>query len=203
MRGSFSGRNVSRETLDRLTHFHDLLLKWTKKINLISKSSVSSIWDRHIWDSEQIVHLVSDQKSWVDLGSGAGFPGLVVAIIAKEITPSRCVSLVESDQRKAAFLRTVIRELDLRASVFLERIEALTPAKADILSARALADLDRLLGYAERHLAPDGTALFMKGENWQKEVDIARNSWSFQLEAHKSKTGPEAAILEIKEIKRV
>jgi 16S rRNA (guanine527-N7)-methyltransferase len=203
MRGSFGGRNVSRETLDRLIHFDDLLLKWTKKINLISKSSVSSIWDRHIWDSEQIVHLVSDQKSWVDLGSGAGFPGLVVAIIAKEITPSRCVSLVESDQRKAAFLRTVIHELDLRASVFVERIEALTPAKADILSARALADLDRLLGYAERHLAPDGTALFMKGENWQKEVDIARNSWSFQLEAHKSKTSPEAAILEIKEIKRV
>jgi 16S rRNA (guanine527-N7)-methyltransferase len=203
MAPSLCGKNVSRETLERLTHYHDLLLKWTKTINLISKSSMSEVWDRHIWDSAQIVDLVSNQESWLDIGSGAGFPGLVVSILAREDLPHRHVSLVESDQRKAAFLRTVIRQLDLRASVFVERIEVLNPANANVLSARALGDLDQLLGYAERHLAPYGTALFMKGVNWQKEVDIARNSWSFQLEAHKSKTSPEAAILEIKEIERV
>nr|WP_227269172.1 16S rRNA (guanine(527)-N(7))-methyltransferase RsmG [Roseobacter sp. H9] len=198
-----AAENVSRETLSRLGVLHDLLVKWNAKINLISKSSIPDIWNRHIWDSAQIVPLIDQADLWVDIGSGGGFPGLVVAIYALEKNPECHVAMIESDQRKAVFLRTVIRELNLNASVKVQRIEALAPMQADVLSARALADLDRLLGFADRHLARNGSALFLKGERWEKEVQSARESWSFELTAHRSITSPEAAILQIKEIQRV
>lgn len=195
--------DVSRETLDRLTRYHDLLSKWSPRINLISKSSMSEIWDRHIWDSAQIYPLATAGNQWVDIGSGGGLPGLVIATLAKERDPERQVTLMESDIRKSTFLRTVIRDLDLNAVVHVERVEAAEPAQADVLTARALADLSTLFSFAERHLKPTGQALFMKGETWEKEVEIARQSWSFDLVAHKSKTNPKAAILEVREIKRV
>ncbi|WP_300033033.1 16S rRNA (guanine(527)-N(7))-methyltransferase RsmG [uncultured Roseobacter sp.] len=195
--------DVSRETSDRLQGFHDLVLKWTPKINLISKSSIPFLWDRHIWDSAQVVPMVPAGDTWVDIGSGGGFPAVVVAIFARETHPARQVRMIESDQRKSAFLRTAIRELDLNASVNVARIEAVEPQQADVVSARALADLSQLLGYAERHLKPQGTALFFKGETWQKEVEAAQESWSFSLVSHTSISNPAAAVLEIKEIKRV
>jgi len=189
--------------MERLTQFHDLLLKWNKRINLISRMTENDAWSRHIWDSAQINHLSPKASRWLDIGSGGGFPGLVVAILAKNDNPDRHITLVESDQRKSVFLRTVIRELSLNATVKVERIERLAPAQADVISARALADLARLLDFADQHLVTGGTALLMKGENWQNEVEIARKTWSFQLVAHKSKTSPHAAILEIKELQRV
>ncbi|WP_298841877.1 16S rRNA (guanine(527)-N(7))-methyltransferase RsmG [uncultured Roseobacter sp.] len=195
--------DVSRETMERLEALHDLVLKWTPRINLISKSSVQHLWDRHIWDSAQIIPLEFPGDAWVDIGSGGGFPGLVAAVFAKERFPARYTRMIESDQRKAAFLRTVIRELDLNASVLVARIEEAVPENADVLSARALADLTNLLGFAERHLKPDGTAVFFKGESWQKEVSAAQESWSFSLVSHTSISNPAAAVLEIKEIKRV
>lgn len=195
--------NVSRETLDDLTSFHDLLLKWNSKINLVSKSSIDHLWKRHIWDSAQLVEFQSDGQNWVDLGSGGGFPALVIAIFAKRNSPDRHITLVESDVRKGAFLRTVIRELSLNAKVITKRVEACPRLKADVMTARALTELTGLLAFAERHLKPDGTALFLKGETWEKEVQSARESWSFTLEAHKSKTNDAAAILEIKDIQRV
>lgn len=196
-------QNVSRETLEALVIYHDLLLKWNLNINLISKSNASMAWERHIWDSAQIIEYVGDVKTWADLGSGGGLPALVVSIISKETHPGRTFVLVESDQRKAAFLRTVIRELSLNAKVLVERVEDLKPLCADVLSARALTDLSGLLSFAHRHLDPYGTALFMKGKSWEKEVQTAREAWSFELKAHKSKTSAEAAVLEIKEIQRV
>lgn len=141
--------------------------------------------------------------NWVDLGSGGGFPALVVAIMAKRTLTERRVTMVESDQRKAAFLRTVIRQLSLNAEVLVSRVELADPLRADVLSARALADLDQLLIFAQRHLAKDGRCVFLKGETWQNEVEIARKTWSFDLRAHRSKTSPSAAILEIKDIQRV
>ncbi|ABG30146.1 ribosomal RNA small subunit methyltransferase G [Roseobacter denitrificans] len=194
---------VSRETMHALQMYHDLLLKWNARINLISKSSIEDVWSRHIWDSAQVVDCVAKAKTWVDLGSGGGMPGIVVAIFAKNIDPDRRVILVESDQRKAAFLRTVIRELSLNARVIVERIEDVAPLRADVVSARALADLSVLLSFAQRHLSAQGTALFMKGQSWEKEVSSAQETWSFDLKAHRSKTSPAAAILEIKEIQRV
>ena len=125
---------------------------------------------------------------------------MVVAIIAKELNPDLKVVLVESDQRKATFLRTVIRETALSATVKTERIETLMPIGADVVSARALADLSDLLGFAKRHLRPDGIALFQKGAIWQKELVQARKSWSFQSEHFTSVTAPQAVILKIERI---
>ena len=198
---SVAGLNVSRETKANLRDYANLLVKWNQKINLVSASTIADLWSRHIVDSAQIYNLCTDvQGVWADLGSGGGFPGLVIAIIAKELNPDLKVVLVESDQRKATFLRTVIRETSLSATVKIERIETLKPIGADIVSARALADLSELLGFAQRHLRPDGTALFQKGAIWQKELVQARKSWSFQSEHFTSVTAPQAVILKIERI---
>jgi 16S rRNA (guanine527-N7)-methyltransferase len=197
----YGSAHVSRETLERLQAFHDLLVKWNNRINLVSKRSVSEIWDRHIWDSVQILEYVDGPKNWTDLGSGGGFPGIVAAICLSD-AGLEDICLLESDQRKAAFLREVIRHLDLPARVLARRIEEAPPQQTQIVSARALAELPLLLDYVHRHLAPGGTALLMKGAAWQKEVEEARESWSFSLSAHKSKTDPSAAILALKDIRR-
>ncbi len=195
------GLNVSRETIDRLKLYEELLYKWNPKINLVSKASLSETWQRHIIDSAQIFQLVDqDAPVWVDIGSGGGFPGMVVAILSKELAPQRVVTLVESDQRKCAFLRNVARETDCNARIHAGRIEAIDPLNADVLSARALADLPKLLEFAKRHLSPQGSCLFPKGANWQKELHAAQDSWRFEYEAIKSETSDEAVILRINEI---
>ncbi|MFK7836951.1 MAG: 16S rRNA (guanine(527)-N(7))-methyltransferase RsmG [Sulfitobacter sp.] len=198
-----SDLNVSRETSEKLEVFADLVRKWTTKINLVSRSSVPELWSRHIADSAQIYELAPPFNRWVDLGSGGGFPGIVVAILADTAPSKPTVTLVESDQRKSTFLRTAIRELGLRATVISDRIEKIEPLNADILSARALADLDTLLEFSERHLGNGGLALFLKGAHWQKEADDARIRWSYTCEAIKSKTSADAAVLKIKDIARV
>lgn len=195
--------NVSRETLEKLQGFAALVEKWTAKINLISRSSVPDLWQRHIIDSVQIFELAPSSGHWVDIGSGGGFPGIVIAILTQNTATPHRVTLIESDQRKCAFLRAAIRELGLNAKVLSERIEKTEPQNADVLSARALADLDTLLQFSERHLALDGSALLPKGAQWQEEDAVARKRWSYDCEAIKSKTNPAAAILKIKEIKRV
>jgi 16S rRNA (guanine527-N7)-methyltransferase len=197
-----STMNVSRETFDKLEAFAELVRKWNPKINLVSKNSLHDLWQRHILDSVQVFELAQGSGHWVDLGSGGGFPGIVVTILNQEVQNFR-ITMVESDQRKCAFLRTAIRELGLTASVQTERIEQLDGLEADILSARALADLTQLLDFAELHLNSDGTALFPKGQNWQREDSDAKQVWSYALEAVESKTKPAAAILKIKDITRV
>ena len=194
--------NVSRETHERLQAFSALVLKWTPKINLISKKDQVDIWSRHIVDSAQVAQAGYACDHWVDIGSGGGFPGLVVAVIAKETWPETRFTLIESDQRKGAFLRTAIRELGLNAKVLTARIEQAPSQNADILSARALADLSLLMGFADRHLSPSGIALFQKGANWQKEVDSAKQSWTFGVEAIKSQTHDDAVILKIQGVSR-
>ncbi|AHD11291.1 16S rRNA (guanine(527)-N(7))-methyltransferase RsmG [Phaeobacter gallaeciensis] len=194
---------VSRETYERLKHYETLVKKWSPKINLIAKSTLSDIWDRHIVDSIQICEEVVFPQTWLDIGSGGGFPGVVVAILAAERAPDCAITLIESDQRKCAFLRTAIRECGAKATVMSKRIEQVPPMAADMISARALADLTTLLGFAERHLKPEGTALFSKGIQWKKEVDNARSQWQFDLKSTSSWTEPEAVILEIRGVTRV
>jgi len=180
-----------------------LVEKWTSKINLIAKSTVPSIWSRHILDSVQLCKAGPDSFDvWVDMGSGAGFPGIVAAIMAQD-SSQKTVTLVESDQRKAAFLRTALRETGVSGTVMPQRIEALTPQNADVVSARALADLTTLLSYADRHLVNGGVALFSKGANWEKEVEDAKVAWSFSYDALKSETEDGAVVLRIGEITRV
>lgn len=196
--------NVSRETLQRLTLYADLLRHWTRRINLISASTVDALWQRHFLDSAQVFDIAPPQaRTWLDLGSGGGFPGLVIAVMAAECRPDLRITLVESDQRKAAFLRRVARETGVGAVVLAERAEALPPQRADVVSARALAPLDKLLGFAERHLSPGGTALFPKGARAAGEIKTARKSWQFALDLRPSLTDDKAAILKITELSRV
>lgn len=191
--------DVSRETIDRLSAYEALLKKWNPAINLVSARSLDEVWSRHFLDSAQLFELGPENaKLWVDIGSGGGFPGLVIAVLAKQFRPEMRVILVESDARKSAFLATVARNLDLPVQVIAQRIEAADLPPADILSARALAPLDLLLAFADQILAPTGIAIFPKGERWRDELIAAQGLWSFEHEAHISKTDPAAAILTIK-----
>jgi len=196
--------NVSRETAERLDIYASLLEKWNPRINLVAKPTLKYLWSRHILDSLQLFNLAAESAtSWADLGSGGGFPGLVVAIQAAERWPQLRLTLVESDQRKAVFLQTVMRETGIEASVVAERIEAVAPLNADVISARALAPLPVLLSYAERHLASGGTALFPKGAGWRQEVKHALEHWRFRCEDIASQTSSDGAILRLGEIERV
>jgi len=203
-RVSFQARlGVSRETMARLDQLEQLLRKWNPAINLVAQSSIAALWQRHFMDSAQVFDLASPTKGiWADLGSGGGFPGLVIAILAREWAPELQIILVEADRRKAAFLATVVRDCALPARIIAERIEETPPLGAQFLSARALAPLSKLLDYAERHLQQDGVAMFSKGSNWRDEVSAARKFWRFEVTAHPSMTDENAAILEIRGIAR-
>ena len=192
------GIDVSRETIVRLEALGALISKWTQSINLIAKGSVSDIWDRHIEDSAQLfAYAPKDWETWTDIGSGGGLPALVIAVIDPDRRP---LTLIESDQRKCLFLNTARRELDLNITVITGRIEAQHIELADIISARALAPLTDLLGFSERLLKPDGTALFPKGEKYQEELDRAAIDWHFDVNTHPSTTHVDAKVLEISRI---
>ncbi len=196
--------DVSRETMDRLERYAALLRKWNKSINLVSKASIDDLWSRHILDSAQVFRLAQHPVAhWVDLGSGGGFPGLVAAILGKDMNSPVKTTLVESDARKSAFLRTVIRETGAEAEVINDRIEKLSGLDATVLSARALTDLSGLLDFASLHLRQGGVALFPKGENWQKELSQAQSKWRFDHELVKSETETGPVILRITGVSRV
>jgi 16S rRNA (guanine527-N7)-methyltransferase len=162
----------------RLRHFAALVEKWSAKINLVSKSDIPHIWTRHIQDSLALIpHIPENTAAAIDLGSGAGFPGLVLAI-ATNIP----FTLIESDKRKAAFLQDAARELYAPVKVLAVRIEDAKPTPAPLITARALAPLDKLLGLAAPHLAPGGICLFPKGETWQNELTAAKALWEMQAE---------------------
>jgi len=194
--------SVSRETTAQLNEFVALVKKWNPVINLIAKGSISNIWSRHIEDSAQIIALAKLSDCWIDIGSGGGFPGIVVAICLKEISPSTCVILVESDLRKAAFLRQAAATLKLNCEIHSFRVESLTLARAATVSARALAALPKLLEYAETLVETDGVCLFMKGQSHQDELVAAQKSWSFEHDIVPSQTDIHAAVLKIRNIRR-
>lgn len=197
------GLDVSRETLDRLRCIEGLVQKWNRTINLISKNTVDQIWQRHICDSIQIYRYAPpDFKTWLDIGSGGGFPGLIVAAVAPEKNPSAKVTLMESDARKVAFLRTAIRECDLSAAVIENRIETAPPQSADVVSARALGPLKSLLSYALRHGHTQTTCIFPKGQRFQEEITTARQDFRFDVVAHQSITDKDARILVVRNISR-
>ena len=200
---SVAGGDVSRETYDDMVGFGDLVRKWTAKINLIAPSTIDDLWTRHVVDSAQLYALAPKSFGhWVDIGSGGGFPGIVMAIYAKTQQPDAAFTLIESDQRKAAFLRTASRELALNVTVTAERIETAAPANADVVSARALTTLSTLISLTERHLNPSGVALFHKGRRAEDEIAEARKAWQFDLEERPSFTDPQARLLVIQRIAR-
>ncbi|MGE4077809.1 MAG: 16S rRNA (guanine(527)-N(7))-methyltransferase RsmG [Reyranella sp.] len=190
------GVDVSRETADRLQILVDTLAHWQKTINLVGRTTLEDVWTRHVLDSAQIVPLIPDQaETLVDLGSGGGFPGLVVAALV----PRLQVTLIESDARKAAFLGEASRRMDLPRppTIRIGRIEAVEPAKADVITARALAPLTQLLAWAARHRAATTICLFHKGKGWQAELTEAMKSWDIPFHPSNSQTDLDAVILRI------
>ncbi len=193
---------VSHETLDRLRTYETLLRKWNPRINLVAPSTLKDVWRRHFHDSAQLLALAPmDVRVWADLGSGAGFPGLVLAILAMEKRPGARFHLVESDRRKAVFLNEAIRNTGAPADVHAGRIESLLALRADTLSARALAPLERLLPMVLRHGKPETVALFLKGRNHPGEIASASKRFDFDCEVVPSEIDPEGVILKIQRVK--
>jgi len=188
--------DVSRETRHRLEIFVETLERWQKAINLVSRSTMEGAWKRHIVDSAQVVPLIpSTAETLADLGSGGGFPGLVIAAMRPDLR----VTLVESDARKAAFLGEVGRRMGLenQPKIAISRIEVAPPAVADIVTARALAPMKQLLHWAQRHRKDTAICLFHKGKGWQAEVEEAKKEWDFSPEPIASVTDRDAVILRI------
>lgn len=202
---SLGGRHAPSEgTISTLGQFVDLVLKWNASINIIGKSTADQIWQRHVVDSAQLFRCATEEhRLWLDIGSGGGFPGLVVAILAKDLLPGLRVALVESDQRKSVFLSEASRQLGLAVIVHRKRVELLEPQAADVLSARALAPLSDLCVYAERHLKPNGIGAFLKGANLEAEIENARLKWGFQVDRTPSITDSKAAMLFLRDLRRV
>jgi 16S rRNA (guanine527-N7)-methyltransferase len=191
-------RDVSHETKQRLEAFVALLLRWNGTVNLIARGDESAVWQRHISDSLQLIPLIQAKPSRaIDFGSGAGFPGLVVALAT-----GIHFDLIEADQRKAAFLREAIRVTGTPASVHPVRAETAAIEPAPLLTARAVAPLPALVPLAERLLSPSGVCLFHKGANVEVELTAASRSWQMHVERLPSRTSRSATILRISEIRR-
>jgi 16S rRNA (guanine527-N7)-methyltransferase len=196
--------DVSRETADRLERFVALLRKWQTAENLVAPETLPSVWKRHVADSAQLAKIFPDARVWLDLGSGAGFPGIVLAILLAE-SPDGIVHLVESNQRKCAFLRQAIRESGASAKVHAGRIEAVLAEwqdPVDMISARALAPLDRLLSLAAPLLSNGAVGAFHKGQDFEREIEEASKSWEFDLILHKCLVEGGGVILEIRSLAR-
>lgn len=194
--------DVSRETIKQLEDYVDLIIKWNPIINLVSKSDLEDIWIRHIEDSAQIVCLTDVGPSWIDVGSGGGFPGVVAAIILKTISPSTKVVLIESDSRKAVFLQQVAIKLGLNCDIQNKRVETVFAKEVSIVSARALAPLPKLLELVKHLTDRDTVCLFMKGKTFSQEVKLARDTWSFDCDVVQSNTNADGAILVIRNVYR-
>lgn len=196
--------DVSRETLDNLKHFEKLITLWNPTINLVSSSSISSFWNRHIVDSEQVFSFVSPKAGlWLDVGSGGGFPGIVVSIIAKELAPNVQTVLVESDNRKCVFLRTVVRELGLSAKVINNRIENLKLKDVVYLSARALSNLNSLLFMVQGNVSRETVCVFPKGRSYKKELVESQKNWKFDFNLIDSNTSEDSKVIVLKGLERV
>jgi len=189
---------VSRETLDRLVVFADLLTRWNDKINLISPRDVPQLWERHIKDSLQLTADLGDGGPFIDLGSGGGFPGLILSIAT-----GSPVTLVEADHRKASFLREAARATGAAATVCTRRIEDASLDPVAFVTARALAPLPKLLDWASRLLLPTGQCLFLKGRSVEDELTAAAREWHMTVFRRPSVSDPEGVILKLSEIRRV
>jgi 16S rRNA (guanine527-N7)-methyltransferase len=190
--------DVSRETLARLDAYGECLRTWTRRINLVSPRTLETLWARHIYDSAQLWPLRPRPcRQWLDLGPGAGLPGLVIAAFAADTAEGTEVTLVESDTRKAAFLASAARAMDVRVRVIARRIESVHLPPPDVISARALAPLDRLLALAAPFAGPNTVCLFPKGARAISELTEARAGWHIDCQEIASRTDPNATILRI------
>ena len=199
----FVSGSVSRETFEDLKAFESIFRKWAARINLVAPSTLADTWRRHILDSAQLARIRPDALHWLDLGSGGGFPGAVIAILLKE-RPGASIDLVESSGKKAAFLRTSMAQLAAPARVHAERIEEV-PGRVgvpDVLTARALAPLSKLLTLAEPWLSAGTCGLFHKGREYSTEIKESSADWDYDLVNHKSLIDADSVILEVSKLRR-
>jgi 16S rRNA (guanine527-N7)-methyltransferase len=189
---------VSRETLARLEAYADLLIRWSARINLVGRDTLPDLWRRHVLDSAQLHRFTpSSARSLIDFGSGAGLPGLVLAILG---VPG--VELVEADSRKAAFLREAARVTEAEVTIRPCRIQAVSPHPVDVVTARACAPLDRLLDLAAPFLAPDTLCLFPKGERFNEELTLARKAWTMNVSVEQSLSDRRGVVLRLQQVAR-
>lgn len=193
---------VSRETFDRLAAFEQLFLKWTSRINLAAPSTLPDLWTRHILDSAQLMMLAPAERRWLDIGSGGGFPGAVCAILLND-RPTARIDLVESAGKKAAFLQNALSS-EKHARVYRLRIEEAYEKlpQPEVVTARALAPLPKLLALAEPWLVAGARAFFHKGRDFSAEVEESLRGWDFDLVEHVSRIDPHSRILQISGLKR-
>ncbi len=193
---------VSRETYDRLVAFEQMFQKWSRRINLSANSTLDDVWSRHILDSAQLAKLAPQATNWLDLGSGGGFPGLILAFLMAERPGGGRVDLVESNRKKTGFLNAVVGEFGLPATVHARRVEDLYSAlrQPQIVTARALAPLPMLLSLTSPWLSNGAIGLFHKGRDYRQEVQESLNDWRFDLLEHPSKVDPEGVVLEIRDL---
>ncbi|MBE9552058.1 MAG: 16S rRNA (guanine(527)-N(7))-methyltransferase RsmG [Proteobacteria bacterium] len=190
--------NVSRETLARLESYAELLEKWNRRINLVGRGTIDDLWRRHMLDSAQLLPLIPESaESLVDLGSGAGFPGLVLAICGV-----KNVHLIESDRKKCAFLREASRETGAPVTIHNKRIEEIESFQADVVTARALAPLPKLLDMAAPFAKKHCILLFLKGKHVDRELTDATKGWNMRVDRIPSHTDPEGTILRLEAISR-
>jgi len=191
--------DVSRETLQRLQIYHDLLLKWNSRVGLVSKSTLGEIWRRHFLDSAQLIQCIPKKsKVWVDIGSGAGFPGMVLAILN-----AGTVHLVESNQRKCAFLHEVARRTQTNVEIHNERVEHLDPWPIDVITARAVAPVAKLLKLSRSFVTSDSTCLFLKGQDIDDELTEAGKYWNMSIDLTPSVADYRGTILRLTRVSHV
>ncbi len=194
---------VSRETMERFEQIHSALVQWSRRFNLVAPSTLPQFWSRHVSDSVQLLDLApNNAKNWLDFGSGAGFPGLILAILLRDRSGAS-VKLVESVGKKTAFLQHCARITDAPATILQQRIEQVPAERADVITARALASLSELLVLCERFAGPQTILLFPKGKNLEQELTAARKEWDIEAETLPSITDEQAGILRIRKFNRV
>jgi 16S rRNA (guanine527-N7)-methyltransferase len=184
------------ETMERMDRYLDLLTDWNQRMNLVGPSALADFWGRHAWDSAQLLKLAPDARIWVDVGAGAGFPGLVLAILLKG-RPGATVHLVESMAKRCVFLRAVSTELGLPTQVHNARAESVNLSPVDVVTARACAPLPRLLPYVHHLLRGKATGLFLKGRDVEAEITEARKTWRFEATLTPSASDPDGRILKL------
>ena len=178
-----------------LDHFRAMLADWNERMNLVSAASLDAFWGRHAWDSAQLLRIAPKARAWADIGAGAGFPGLVLAILLKG-EPGAAVELIESQAKRCRFLDAVVDALELPAKVRNARAEDVA-LEVDIVTARAVAPLTRLLAFAKPMLDRGARGLFLKGRDAEAEIAEARKAWRFSLEVIPSLSDPEGRVLAI------
>ncbi len=193
--------NASSKVMADLEAFRTILESWNARMNLVGPSAMTQFWGRHAFDSAQLLTLAPDRRVWADLGAGAGFPGIVLAILLKDL-PGATVHLIDSQAKRTRFLSQVVQELALPAVVHTGRAEELTPPKGlEVVTARAFAPMTKLLQYAYPYLRSGVTGLFLKGREVENELATALQTWDFHGTLHPSLSDPSGRIVQIERLR--